>query len=100
MDWKPFDKYVQVKYVDQGERVSEGGILLASSVRTEVEYADVVAVSESVMTPQTGEVRRPRVRKGQKVMVVAYGGADKPGLPGPDGTRLITEDDIVCICDQ
>jgi len=96
--FQPINQFVIVQCKAPGERKSAGGIVLTGSVLGYFVEAKVLAVSERVEIEGTDKVRRPRVRPGQKVVVMCTAPPALPGLActtGNEEVRLIQETEIV-----
>lgn len=92
--FRPFNDFIQVRPISEGERKSKGGLFLPGTVSSAYVRAEVVALSEGIFVPETGSMRRPRVIQGEIVWLIHMGDGEV-GYPGPDNTRLIREVDIV-----
>lgn len=95
MKFKPLQDRVLVKRV-QSEEKSTGGIIIPDNAKEKPAEGKVVAVGNGKVL-KSGELRKPEVKVGDRVMFGKYTGSEVV----VDGEEhiVLREDDLLCVLD-
>ena len=93
MKIRPLQDRILVKRVDEEEQTS-GGIIIPDSAKEKPQDGLVVAVGPG-KTLESGEVSKPGVKKGDRILFSKYAGTDV-NVDG-DEHIIIREDDVLAI---
>ncbi|MDK1031600.1 MAG: co-chaperone GroES [Planctomycetia bacterium] len=93
MKLKPLGDKIIVKRLEAKEK-TKGGIVLPDSAKEKPKRGKVIAVGEG-KTLESGERKKPDVKKGDEVLFTSYGGTEIT----VDGKELLimSQDDILAI---
>ena len=93
MKLKPLGDKIIVKRLEAKEK-TKGGIVLPDSAKEKPKRGKVIAVGEG-KTLESGEKKKPDVKKGDEVLFTSYGGTEIT----VDGKELLimSQDDILAI---
>lgn len=100
--FKPLNNFVLVEFDNTDtERKTAGGIVMPGTAGSNFMHATVVATSSAVEIEGTNHTRRPRVLKGDRVVVMVTAPPALPGLEVEPGSpvRVIQENEIIGTCD-
>lgn len=95
MKFKPLQDRVLVKRV-QSEEKSTGGIIIPDNAKEKPAEGKVVAVGNGKVL-KSGEVRKPEVKVGDRVMFGKYTGSEVV-VDGEEHV-VLREDDLLCVLD-
>jgi chaperonin GroES len=93
MKIRPLQDRILVKRVDEEEQTS-GGIIIPDSAKEKPQDGLVVAVGPGKVL-ESGEVSKPGVKKGDRILFSKYAGTDV-NVDG-DEHIIIREDDVLAI---
>ncbi len=93
MKIRPLQDRILVKRVDE-EETSSGGIIIPDSAKEKPQDGLVVAVGPG-KTLDSGEVAKPGVKKGDRILFSKYAGTDV--IVDDNDHIIIREDDVLAI---
>jgi chaperonin GroES len=93
MKIRPLQDRILVKRMDEKE-ITTGGIIIPDSAKEKPQDGLVVAVGPG-KTLDSGEISKPAVKKGDRILFSKYAGTDV--LVDGDEHIIIREDDVLAI---
>jgi chaperonin GroES len=93
MKIRPLQDRILVKRVDEEEK-TKGGIIIPDSAKEKPQDGLVVAVGPG-KTLESGEISKPGVKKGDRILFSKYAGTDV--LVDGNEHIIIREDDVLAI---
>jgi chaperonin GroES len=95
---RPLGDRVIVK-VDDAEDKSAGGIIIPDNAKEPLTRGVIIAVGPGKRGDE-GNVREPRVKKGERVIFGKYAGSEIQGTDQRDRHMMLTEDDLLAAVDD
>ena len=96
MKVKPLQDRVLLKRLEQEER-SPGGIIIPDTAKEKPQECKVIAVGPGKVL-DNGEVRKPAVKEGQRVLIGKYSGTEIK--IGGEEHIIVREDEILAVVED